>query len=228
MMKYFFQISINKSSFQSNQFRSTTLINSDVMDLVNLSKLIQFIGLISHTPKDVHKRQEKLIVAYNNLKQTSNDEVSIKTSCNLERLKEAHLDKEEPERKLDILRSMIHCYTSSGLHIQEPDEKNIYLIPYPEACLNATCDSAKLSFCRRSCDASDVTIFTVDGVQRGEVYRKQCSFCNSIFFLNYYETKDSSGDIIRAYYHSDEQQYFSTTNETFYEKKLLGENSKLN
>ena len=138
---------INISSVQTNQFQSTTWINSDAMVLVNLSKLIQFIGLISQTPKDVYKRHEKLIKAYSNLKQTSDDDVSIKMSCNLERIREAHLDKEEHERKLDILRSMINCYTSSGLHIPESDERTIYLIPSPEACLNATCDSAKLSFC---------------------------------------------------------------------------------
>ena len=196
------------------------------MVLVNLSKLIQFIGLISQTPKDVYKRHEKLIKAYSNLKQTSDDDVSIKMSCLLERIREAHLDKEEHERKLGILRSMINCYTSSGLHIPESDERTIYLIPSPEACLNATCDSAKLSFCRRSNDAFDVSVFTTNGILRGEVYRKQCSGCNSIYFLNYYETKDASGDITRAYYNSDDQQYFSTTNETFYEKKLLGDHLK--
>ena len=196
------------------------------MVLVNLSKLIQFIGLISQTPKDVYKRNEKLIKAYSNLKQTSDDVVSVKMSCNLERIREAHLDKEEKERKLDILLSMINWYTSSGIHIPESDERTIYLIPSPEACLNANCDSAKLSFCRRYNDAFEVNVFTTNGFLRGEIYRKQCSCCNSIYFLNYFVTKGSSGDITRTYYNSDDQQYFSTTKETFYEKKLLGDHLK--
>lgn len=196
------------------------------MVLVNLSKLIQFIGSISKTPKDVFKRREKLIEAYRNLKQTSNDDVSIKMSCNIERFREAHLDKEEHGRKLDILQWMIDCYTSSGLQIPEANESPIYLIPSPKACLNATCNSAALSFCRNRSDSCVVNIFTMNGILRGEVYRKECSCCGSSYYLNYYEKKDTSGDITRAYYNNDQQQYFSTTKETFYEIKLLGDYSK--
>ena len=195
------------------------------MVLVNLSKLIQFIGSISKTPKDVFKRHEKLIKAYNNLKQTSNDDVSIKMSCNIERFREAHLDKEEHGRKLDILRSLIDRYTSSGLQIPESDESPIYLIPSPKACLNASCNSAELSFSRNR-NNSDSIIFTTNGILRGEVYRKECLCCGSIYYLNYYETKGTSEDTTRAYYNSDDQQYFSITKESFYEIKLLGDYSK--
>ena len=195
------------------------------MVLVNLSKLIQFIGLISQTPKDVWKRYEKLTKAYSNLKQTSNDDVSIKMSSNIERFRETHLDKEEHGRKLDILRSIIDSYTSSGLQIPESVDSPIYLIPSPMACLNTTCNSAELSLCRNRSEEF-VNIFTTNGIQRGEVYRKQCLCCGSIYSLNYFETKGTSEDITRSYYNSDDQQYFATTKETFYEIKLLGDYSK--
>ena len=55
---------------------------------VNLSRLIKFIGVISNTPNQVSRRKKRLIEAYNSLDADTTDDVSIKLTADLERIRE--------------------------------------------------------------------------------------------------------------------------------------------
>ena len=68
-----------------------------------------------------------------------------------------------------------------------------------------------------------VSVFTLHRVCDGEVYRKICLTCKVMYFYNYWEKIDSNGPVIRSYYgiQCSQEPYFSVTNKTFFEKKLL-------
>ena len=70
---------------------------------------------------------------------------------------------------------------------------------------------------------NNVSVFTLHRVCDGEVYRKICPTCKVIYYYNYWEKIDSNGPVIRSYYdiQCSQEPYFSVTNETFFEKKLL-------
>lgn len=191
------------------------------MVLVNLSKLIKFIGFISETPKGITKRNSKLITAYTNLEKKTDDEVSIKMPASLERFKEKHLDAEVTERKFEILEQLINDYTKSSINIPESNDVKKYLVPTPCTCLNENCSGQELVICRPSKTENCVNIFKLNEVLEGEVYRKLCCLCQSIYYYNYWEVMDSSGLNIRTYYDTKEELFFSTTNETYFEKKML-------
>lgn len=188
---------------------------------INLSKLIKFIGVVSKTPRNVTKRKNRLIEAYNNLVSDTDDQVSIKMKAHLERFKETHLDLEESHRHNEILEQLIDDYTDSGIVVPESNNFKNFLVPSTSVCLNSRCLTEELFMCRPSRTENSIPIFTTNGVLEGEVYRKVCRCCNAIYYYNYWEVVNLDNQLIRTYYSSKKELYFSTTNETFFEKHLL-------
>ena len=191
------------------------------MVLINLSKLMKFIRIIYQTPKEVSKRTNRLINQYFDLKEETKDVVSVKLMANLEGFRERHLDQEETEKKYKILEQLILDYTCSGLSVPNSDGMKKYLVPNQVNCLNPNCSEEQLVLCRPSRTTNSCPIFGIRGVVDGEIYRRICPSCQSIYYYNYYDSTDSNGQIIRMYYESKEDNFFSTTNETFFEKELL-------
>ena len=194
------------------------------MVFVNLTKLMKFVELISKTPSEVTKRKTRLIEAYGKIEADTTDKVSIKMKADLERFKEVDLDEEENERKCKILEALIEVYTASNISLPQKRITKTYLVPSITNCLNSSCCGKSLTVCRPSRTENSVSVFTVDGAYEGEVYRKVCQACTTIYYYNYFDKTDTDGQLIRTYFDgcsSTESPFFSITNETFYEKKLL-------
>ena len=72
---------------------------------------------------------------------------------------------------------------------------------------------------------NSINVFTLHGVCDGEIYRKICPTCKTTYFYNYCEKQkiDSHSPPIRNYYdiNFSQEPYFSVTNQSFFEKKLL-------
>lgn len=193
------------------------------MVIVNLSKLIKFVGIISKTPKEVSKRKTRLIEAYRELGADTTDEVSINMK-DLERFTEKHLDDEEDGRKQKILEVLIDDYTASKISLPQLNGQKTYLVPSITYCLNPCCSQNSLIICRPSRTENTVSVFTVNGVLEGEVYRKECQKCKTLYYYSYFDKIDTDGQLVRTYYdvsNSKESSFFSTTNETFFAKDLL-------
>ena len=116
---------------------------------------------------------------------------------------------------------MINNYTRSAIYKPDSNEIKIYLIPSQCQCLNHSCSGKELVLLRQSKTQNSVNVFTSNGVLEGEANRKQCDNCDSIYYHSYFEASDSYGSNIRSYYEKENEPYFSITNETFFEKKLL-------
>ena len=194
------------------------------MVLINLTKLINLIDIVNKTPKEVSKRRTRLLEAYNELEADTDFTVSIKLSTEASiRLKEAYLDDEEHLRRVKILEELIANLTESKICIPESIMSKVYLLPSITNCTNPQCCGKLLVICRPTRTENSVSVFTNNGVLEGEVYRKNCLQCKTIYFYNYMEKEDDLGILIRSYYQAKEskESYFSITNETFYEKALL-------
>ena len=193
------------------------------MVLFDLSVLARFGAIVAATPSEVSKRKLRLTEVYNNLKSDNIKVVSIRLSSNLERLRECHIDFETKERRQQIIDQLIEDFTNRHLNLDTVGEFKIFLVPQISSCLNPVCSSSDLKICRPNKAEHSVTVYCVDGIREGEVYRKECWSCKRIYFYNYMEDEDSCGNKIRSYYNdsASKQRFFSITNETFFEKKLL-------
>ena len=194
------------------------------MVLINLTKLVKFIDIVNKTPKDVSQRRTRLVKAYDGLAADGDFTVSITLSTDAAiRLKEIILDDESGERRVSILDELINNLTDRTVFIPDSVMSKVYLIPSITKCINPTCREQLLVMCRPTRTAHIVSVFTVSCVLEGEVYRKSCQLCKTIYYYNYMETQDVYGNLKRSYYKSDEcnEPYFSITNETFFEKALL-------
>ena len=193
------------------------------MVFANLSKLMKFVDIISKTPKEVSKRKTRLIKAYGKLEADTTDIVSIKIK-DLERFTEMHLDDEEDGRKQKILELLIDDYTDSKKSLPQVNDLKTYLFPSITNCLNSCCCQKSLIICRPSRTDNSVSVFTLNGVLEGEIYRKVCQNCQTLYYYNYFDKTDMDGQLVRTYYddsNSKESSFFSTTNETFFAKDLL-------
>ena len=190
------------------------------MVVFNFSKLMSLVAKIQATPVEVAKRNEKLLQFYFELESKTEDEVRIYMGCDLERLVERHIDLEDPQRQLEILNQLVCKFTNSKIGV--PDSSNLkkYLIPAVEWCLSSSCTS-KLSLCRPSKTENTVPIYTESGRCEGEVYRKSCPTCTSIYYYCYWEYDSPDGNFKIRKYYNKKMEFFSLTNETFYESALL-------
>ena len=194
------------------------------MVLINLSKLMKFVAVISLTPKEVSKRKSRLIEAYNELEADTNDSVSIKMSPELERFSECHVDSEESEMRCKILQQLINDYTDSNITLPKSISFKTFLFPPITNCPGTTCSRKVLTICRPTRTENALPVFTVNGVYEGEVYRKICPICQVIYYYNYFEKQnEASGELVRTYYKYNQSEggFFSTTNNTFFEQRLL-------
>lgn len=144
-------------------------------------------------------------------------------SANLERLRECHIEFETQERRQQIISQLIDDFTDKNFDLSTSGEFKIFLVPQISKCLNPLCSSSELNVCRPNKTENSVSVYCVDGIREGEVYKKECSSCKATYFYNYMDFVDSCGKEVRSYYDDSErkQPYFSITNETFFEKKLL-------
>ena len=195
-------------------------MDPDSMVLMYLSKVTQFADIVANTPRDVSKRVSKLLNLYQSIKDEFTDVVvSVKIPASLERYKEVLLDNEDEIRKVQVLEYLIEKFSKDVFHIIHSNSK-IYLFPSVQNCKRKDCHDQRLILCNPDRTENSVNIFTVRGGTKGEVYRKKCGKCLGMYYYNYFEVADSAGKIIRSYYSGDEV-FFSITNETFFEKKLL-------
>ena len=183
---------------------------------------MKFIAIIAMTPKEVSKRKVRLMEAYGNLEADTVDSVSIKMSAELERFQETHVDLEEIDMRCKILDQIIIDYTESNISLPTSIEFKTFLLPSITNCSNLSCSGRSLVICRPSRTENSVPVFTINCVLEGEIYRKICQMCKSVYYYNYFEMIENNG-LIRTYYTNSEskERFFSTTNETFFEKKLL-------
>ena len=185
--------------------------------------MVKFALIVSTTPKEISKRKTRLMDAYNNIVPDSSNIVSVKMRADLERIRESNIDSEDDEMRCKIIEQLIEDYTESNFSVPKSNDFKTFLIPTVTSCLKSDCDEKALIICRPSRTENSVPVFTVSGVLEGEVYRKVCSCCKSIYYYNYYEHICDKDQLMRTYYPHDPPScaFFSTTNESFFEAKLL-------
>ena len=188
------------------------------MVLINCSKFISFLRCIYNCPADVPGRHEALYQAYCSLEQTSFQVLSIRVRPDHDRVIQKNIDEEDNEtRKQNIIKDIVDIYTPNTVDFT--DLSTIFLIPSLELC--SLCDN-RLNISRPSRRGrTNVVVYTTDGPRKCVTFHKQCIACNCTVFYNYYEWTDK-GETHRRYYDAN-QEYFASTQDTFFSISLLNE-----
>ena len=187
------------------------------MVYINLSKLVLLIQAIQGCPVGIPSRLEKLFDAYNSFEPSSEDLVSISVSVHLERLREEKLDREDEERKREILKDIITTYNSSSFKLPS-DPKKIYLISPLQNCNN--CQSKSLVVVRPHREGRKAVVYTRSGGYVAEVFHKHCSQCQATLYNCYTEYTSEDNKLTRKYLDSG-VKYYSITQDTFFDVELL-------
>ena len=187
------------------------------MVLINLSKLMMLIQCIQNCPLSIPKRVDKLFDSYFSFKPTSDDLVSIHIPVELERLKERNVDDEEETKKKKIITEIIHIYSKSPIEFPSLSSTTIYLIPPISKCLK--CSGALITV-RPHRKGRGAVVYTVQGPTFAEVYHKYCKQCNAVVYYCYTEFREE-GNIFKRKYLKSGLKYFSATQDTYFEFKLL-------
>ena len=185
---------------------------------VNFSKLAQLIDATNNCPVGIPNRITKLFEMYEKACSTSDYEVSVHVSANLERLIEKNLDSEEKQRKMAIFSEIIE--NIQDLSLPCCNESKIYLISPLETCNNCGADS--LITVRPSSHGSEGIVYTRAGSRVAEVYHKHCRQCLATLYTCYTEFGEEKS-LTRRYLPLCDIKYFSITMKTFFDVKLLEE-----
>ena len=187
---------------------------------VNLSKLAQLIDATNNCPVGIPNRVTKLFETYEKFCATSDYDVSVYVSANLERLKETKLDREESGRKLAIFSEIVERISKNYVCLPRCNESKIYLISPLETCNNCGADS--LITVKPSRHGSEGIVYTRTGSQAAEVYHKHCCQCAATLYSCYTEFGEKNS-LTRRYLPLCDIKYFSITDKTFFDVKLLEE-----
>ena len=186
------------------------------MVLINLSKLILLIKAVKSCPSVIPGRSEKLLCQYLDFDKKSDDKVSVEVPAELEKINEMDLDNESDERKKKIVFCLIDQYTNSSFTF--PDQPtDLHLVSPLEICDRC---SGTLIFTRSGKKlGKGATVYTVSGPRPTQVYVKHCTDCFSSVYSSYTEWKEN--DVLMRQYAGALPQFFSVTQDSFFEIKLL-------
>ena len=191
---------------------------SDRKMIINLCKFLQLVVAIQACPEEIPKRKEKLYIAYNSFKASSEDVISIMISASLERVKEVDVDKEDEIRRRKVIEEVILIYTKSTFKMPEPC-RDIFLITSSTSC--ELCNGSLVTV-KPSRQGRNAVVYTKTGALSAEVFNKHCTQCLSTVFPCYTEKKKGEA-IWRKYRPYQEIAFFGVTSETYFESSFLHE-----
>ena len=183
---------------------------------INLSQLILLIKAVKSCPSVIPGRSEKIFVQFLDFDKKSDDKVSVEVPAELEKMIEMDLENESDERKKKIVFYLIDKYTKSSFTFPE-QPTDLYMVSPLEICDRC---SGSLIFTRSGKKlGKGATVYTVSGPRPTQVYVKHCTDCLSSVYSCYTEWKENGVEMRQ--YAGALQQFFSVTQDSFFEIKLL-------